>query len=62
MNEYERKSLFLNEVAFLATFICKPKPDEFGYIEPVYYRFLKMQKYVRVLYAKFIIEKINNGE
>ena len=57
-----QKSLFLNQVAFLATFICEPKPNEFGYIEPVYKRFLKIQKYVRILYIKFVIEKIKNGE
>jgi hypothetical protein len=55
MTEYEEKSLFLNEVAFLAMFICKPKSNKDGLYEPFYTRFLKVQKYVRSLYIKLLI-------
>lgn len=58
MTKYEEKSKFLNEVAFLAMFVCKPKPNKEGFIEPFYTRFLKVQKYVRILYIKFIIESM----
>ena len=56
MNAYENKSIFLNKVAFLAMFECKPKVNEFGYVEPFRVRFLKVQTYVRCLYIRLLME------
>jgi len=58
MTKHEEKSKFLNEIAFLSMFVCKPKSDCGGLIEPFYPRFLKIQKYVRCLYIKILTENI----
>lgn len=58
VTEAEEKSIFLNEVAFLAMFLCKSKANEDGLTEPFYTRFLKVQTYVRYFYARLVTKDI----
>ena len=58
MTKYEKKSKFLNEVAFYAMFVCDSKPCKEGYIEPFRVRFLKVQKWVRYKYISLIVRDI----
>lgn len=54
----EETMKFLNQVAFYAVIVCKPKTNEFGFVDPFYIRFRKVQNYIFHLYVKFVTDSI----